>query len=456
MRYLRAPTTLLLSATLAGCAGEPVEFNLTVSPHIGTVARVSFTLEDPAPEAARAEFGREGEVEYIAPIDLFAPPPWGTVLLGMKPSSTYDVRVVVDIGGETLTSETQTVETGAAPSALPRMSVTMQEGSDFQDGGFLITSAFAANPAAVIYDRDGDPVWWHMEESLNFHVNRAVLTRNLEHVYYWSPNVGGGFGPGGPSSHPQKMMRIAIDGSEAEDFALEDGHHDFLELSDGVLALIEYDERTIGEERIRGDRIVEWDETRSTEVYSVWQDFSWDPDQPDIQGMDWSHADTIRYDPVEDVYYLGFRSWECIIKVDRATGTLLWVLGGEHSDFQLPDGSTDIFSAQHGFEVHGDTVVVFNNSLPSPETISVVLELTLDEEHGLVTETWRYTPSPPVVSLTLGNAIRTDSGHTIAVFSNAGVVQEVGRDGAVYWRLSAPLGGAIGYATFAESLYALP
>ena len=48
---------------------------------------------------------------------------------------------------------------------------------------------------------------------------------------------------------------------------------------------------------------------------------------------------------------------------------------------------------------------------------------------------------------------RFDSGNTLAFFSTAGVFEEVDPDGEVLWRLSADMGGALGYGVWVESLY---
>ena len=67
---------------------------------------------------------------------------------------------------------------------------------------------------------------------------------------------------------------------------------------------------------------------------------------------------------------------------------------------------------------------------------------------------WSYAPSPTVFSFSLGDVSRLENGNTMVTFSNQGQIDEVDASGEVQWRLNASLGGAVGYATFMEDLYA--
>lgn len=444
---MHRPLVLLLAGSCAANS-DPSAFDVdvTLSEHIATVATVRWTTELGTPTAAEVRFGRDGATEYVAPVDLTAGPPWETVLLGMKPDTTYDVQVVAQVAGEARSSASHPVTTGPSPSSLPASTLTVGTASELAAGHMFLLTSFLIVPAVVILDADGDPVWWHVEPSQGFPISRARLSRDRSHITYWSANV--------YQDDAQELVSVPITGGEPERWSRPRGHHDFLVLPDGTFAMIEYAPRD--GTMFRGDRIVEWSPGQEAiVVFDTWDHLEFIPSLSDPGTIeDWTHANYLQYDPDADAYTLSCRHLESQIRVDRATGEIQWILGGADSDFTL-DGSTDIYSAPHGFEVHGDTVLTFNNGLPQETHTSEVLELRLDHEAGVAEEIWRYRP-PNQMSFSLGNVTRLDGGNTVAVFSNLGVIEEVDPEGEVQWRLATDLGGAFGYAEVLESLHAQP
>src|SRR5690606_27994640 len=123
-------------------------------------------------------FGRDPNAfEYRAPVDL-AEPDHRTLLLGMKQSTSYFVRITAEGGGQTHSSAVHTVETGFLPNGLPVMEVEDQNASArYAEGGFtavctgVASGCFPAGSSeggtggvgcrcfAFIYDKDGDHVW---------------------------------------------------------------------------------------------------------------------------------------------------------------------------------------------------------------------------------------------------------------------------------------------------------
>lgn len=444
--------------------GDPIEgeaefeVDIELSEVIPTVATVTWSVGLEHIDSARVEFGLETDYGLVAPSAVSGNGPFEVVLIGMKPLHDYHVRVVATSEGERYASDDHTITTGPAPSSLPDLSVSISEAeSSMAAGGYLVTSIFAVPAAAVIIDGDGDYVWWHLDEEENFLVCRSRLATEAGWVYYWSPNVFGGGRPGGTGGGgdevaEQRLTRVSLDGTVVEEVGLEQGHHDFVILSDGTLTYIEYDIRNIGGHDIQGDRVMELSPDGTTrEVFNIWDQAEYSRD-PSV-GEGWSHANFISYDEDEEAYYLSFRSFNSVYKFDRRTGDLIWVMGGADSDFELSSGSTNIFTAQHGLHPLGETLLVFDNGEPPLRTYSQLLEVSWDESTGVVETEWSYVPNPTLFNYSHGNVHRFESGNTLATYSNLGLIEEVTPDGEVVWRINAALGGATGYSEYMEALY---
>src|SRR5690606_2623203 len=77
----------------------------------GTVGIVTWSVELGSVDSATIEFGLDTTYGTAAPVDLTAEG-FRTLLLGMKPSSTYHFRVVAMAGGTTYVSDDYSIDTG--------------------------------------------------------------------------------------------------------------------------------------------------------------------------------------------------------------------------------------------------------------------------------------------------------------------------------------------------------
>lgn len=434
------------SADDDGSPGGDFEVDVVLSEVVPTVATVSFTTEHTPVAAAWAEFGPTTEYGTRVPVDVAPGPPYRAVLVGMKPSSFYHFRVVVDDGAATHASEDQEVETGGLPSGFPGARVTLEDETGTHSG-FLVTSILSSPSAAVIVDADGEYVWWHQSQDPEFHVSRAHLARDGSSVLYWGANAHPGEDP------TQELVRVSMDGTQVEAIPIPDGHHDFLELPDGTIAYLEYDSRTDGGQTLVADRLVERaPDGTTTEVFSLWDvaDSSWESILPSHEG--WSHTNALRYDEADGTYTITSLGFESIFQVDRTSGELGWIMGGAHGDFLDQDGERSFFSRPHQQERIDGGILVFNNGTPEVNS-SKMLEYEVDEAEGRVELVWTYEPSSPLYCFSLGDVHRLPNGNTLAVFSVQGQIDELSPDRELIWRLNMELGGAFGYVTWMERLH---
>jgi len=143
---------------------------------------------------------------------------------------------------------------------------------------------------------------------------------------------------------------------------------------------------------------------------------------------------------------------DTIYKIDRASGDVLWRLGGESSDFQLADPDERFFRRQHQFDVLDGGIVIFDNGEVT-DYESRAVEFGLDWASGDAEEVWSHVADPPLYVLNLGDAHRISDDSYLVTWGSAGQIDEVTFDGDVTWSLNSELGGAFGYTTWRESLY---
>jgi hypothetical protein len=411
---------------------------------IATVFTASVDFGGDLPDDAWVEVEDEQGRAVQRRVPLGGEDPHEVVLLGLAPVSTYTAHVVASRGGERADGRPQELTTGQVPPEMPDFFVQLDEGREFD--GLLFTSIAGEPSGPVAVDTAGRVVWWYVPEE-GVGVARAAMTRDGTAVLFANINVTGGQG--------NKLWRVSLDGTEASSIRTPYIHHDFTELPNGTIAYLAYDPRTIQGVSVLGDRIMEaLPEGGNREAFNIWNvddvlPYHREDSLP--RGM-WPHANALQYLEDEDAYLVSFLCLGAIVKIDRESGDLVWILGGDASSFALPDGGTDLLEGSHQFEPDGDDLLVFVNGAQSGGD-SRIEGFTLDVRAGVATPSWSYWPDPSLHAPTLGDVHRLEGGHVLANFGYAGQVHEVEDDGTPVWILSASVGGALGYTSLMESLY---
>jgi Arylsulfotransferase (ASST) len=121
------------------------------------------------------------------------------------------------------------------------------------------------------------------------------------------------------------------------------------------------------------------------------------------------------------------RSTHTIYKLDRK-GTILWRLGGKHSDFEMSPGAN--FAWQHDARRQPDgTLTIFDNgATPAVEKLSRGLILDVDEQAMTATLLRQYT-HPKILSGSQGNMQLLDDGNVFIGWGEVPRVSEFGRSG---------------------------
>jgi hypothetical protein len=127
------------------------------------------------------------------------------------------------------------------------------------------------------------------------------------------------------------------------------------------------------------------------------------PDDPTIP-WDYFHVNSIAIDPSDGHLWISGRNTWAVYKVHRATGEVIWTLGGKRGDFKF--GPRARFAFQHHVRPHsGGVVTIFDNEAGPPREARQSRGLVLEvDEHAYTAKMVRqYKHRPPILSPALGS-----------------------------------------------------
>jgi arylsulfate sulfotransferase len=128
----------------------------------------------------------------------------------------------------------------------------------------------------------------------------------------------------------------------------------------------------------------------------------------DVPLRDWSHSNAVSYDPNDDSFIVSVRHQDAVVKIDRESGALIWILGTHEnwrvpwSDYLLePEGELQWQFHEHGPEVgENGSIVMFDNGngrasafheeLPLDQRYSRAVEYSIDPDAMTVSQLWDY------------------------------------------------------------------
>jgi len=377
-----APGTALMTAVTieAGIVGHP---NKTAMATVwvlapGTVSTTNnpmvaeYLMTAPDGGNVKIEFGPDTSYS----LDTWTRPapsgggPVNILVAGMRASSTYHMRAVVDLpGGAQFQDEDHTFQTQAPPSNLiPQITVTPTSGATPSSGvemlGLDVLNPPDTKLEAVVTDLSGNLIWYYEfpEEwttgAFPFPMRKPLPNGDI--LINVTPGTGGTGGPGDlreidlagntirDMSTAELNTRLANAGSSLQVRAIS---HDILPLPNGHIILIVNYPRNYKGTTISDDALVDLDQNWNP----VW---TWDTfDHLDINRRpegwpDWTHANAVLYSPDDGNLILSLRHQNWIIKIDyedgKGSGDILWRLGYQ-GDFTLQGGTSpqDWFFAQH-------------------------------------------------------------------------------------------------------------
>jgi Arylsulfotransferase (ASST) len=413
------------SAGQAGTTSCTITATSSFSTAIPTVAAVTWSTTLSNVTRAEIDFGpAAGGTALVAPVDL-TQASYRTLLLGMKPSTSYAYKIVATNASGSCSSNSYTIMTGALPSA-PKVTTSITNASA-HDKGFIITSTGLSANTTFIIDADGTVVWSATGPSMP---SRSHMSWDGTHMYMMALNV--------LNTNQGNIESVAMDGTGNTPLAgLTSSHHDLTAIpggfatmlwnksgTDAPCSLIERADATGAITTVVADMSTVYNSSTNT-----------------------FHSNAVHYYPSDNTYTVGDRNPSLYVKLSR-TGSLIWQFGGSNPKDQSKFFTgVPTWSVNHGHQLLADGTFLFFNNTPNEAWV-----YKLNTSNMTAAKTLTYTATGAASSV-LGDVQRLPNGNYLVTFSTSGQIHEISPSGALVAKFTST---SFGYSEFRESLYGEP
>ncbi|MDE0626448.1 MAG: aryl-sulfate sulfotransferase [Bryobacterales bacterium] len=499
-------TRRVLAAAIASCAvliagpAFETEPSIRANPNLAVplAAIVAFEASEPVMTTLAVSDGeREWTLEYPAERD----PAGGLPVVGMKYGRTH--RISVRIAGPTgeaalAKSELQfsTPEEPDDPTRIPPVRVMVSE-PEKMEPGYSVLSLRRVLPrlsgqrrrrmganfgllAAI--DHQGEIVWSYQSDS---RISDVEPLSNGNFLFVTTDNrateidvLGNRVGHWYAANRPQGEA----DGIPIPTLTM---HHEIDELANGNLLVMgtelrEYDDWFSSEtdpaaprtrQSVMGDVVIEF--TRTGEVVWEWKALDHlDPYRIGYEtftnywinrgfpgARDWSHGNGFFHDARDDSLLISFRMQDAVVKIDRRTNEIVWILG-DHGGWPprlqpkllTPEGEMGWFYHQHMPQITSSgTLLLFDNRtfsarpfappLPPAQTWTRAVEYEINEAAGTVRQLWasQGPATDRLMTFAMGEADAMPiTGNVLLFYGSAAVVT----DSSLTWEQVLAPGGS--------------
>ena len=144
---------------------------------------------------------------------------------------------------------------------------------------------------------------------------------------------------------------------------------------------------------------------------------------------DYFHLNSIQQLPDGNLVISARNTW-AVYEINKTTGGLVWTLGGKRSNFSV--GSLARFEWQHDARLNGNDLSVFDDASDGPsqnESQSSAKVLILNPATMTAVLAHQYAHSPPVVSVSQGNAQTLPNGNLFVGWGSSPEFSEYTPDG---------------------------
>jgi len=127
----------------------------------------------------------------------------------------------------------------------------------------------------------------------------------------------------------------------------------------------------------------------------------------------WMHGNSIDVD-YDNNLILSNRTSSEIIKIDRITGEIIWIIGGPLNEFQIINDPLNGVKMQHDVSrLENGNILVFDNGDLQTYPESRVVEYEIDEINKTATLVWEFQNPDGYLSRAMGSAQRLPNGNTL-------------------------------------------
>jgi arylsulfate sulfotransferase len=412
------------------------------SPHVPLAGRIEVATTAPAVVSVQIS---DGEQAWVAPVQPTPQLAHVVSVLGLKPDREYVLTVTASSATGRLKADPIFVRTPPLPADFPTIKVVTSDAARMEPGVTMCTVLRWEQNAAsldvgwfIALDAAGDVVWYvRMPEPAG--AIRRLASGNFGLLHGAQPT---GLREIDPLGYVMRQLRATGTGVQPADgelpVAVDTFHHGLYELPNGHWLMPTTEVRRVEQYPVSdkqlsrkqpanlvGDVFAEVRPADGT-VLGRWKLLDiLDPQRigygsldgfwnlrayPFVFGgtKDWSHSNSVAHDPTDDSLIVCMRHQDAVVKIDRKTSEVRWILGdpagweGKLAARVLkPEGELTWPYHAHAVEFDPDgRVLLFDNgncrALPPQKaqswtsSYSRAVEYQVDEEQGTVREVWSY------------------------------------------------------------------
>ena len=426
----------------AGAILDEESVSIELSETIVTLPTLSVATHVDA--AVTLEYGTDNHYGRVASLTGDGTLAHELQLFGLASDTTWHFRLVAEADGAREDGADHAFSTGALPAHVASLDVLTagEPGPPWIAYSYFRPEDLGSGASAVyVMDGAGDIVWY--TGRYDGMVPQVSLVPDGTGVLF---SVEGG--PDAPDTTVIEQLRW--DGSSAATFATPNGHHAFTPMPDLSVAWVEAVQKEIDGVLVVGDAISET--ARDGTTRQVWNAFDhlvveegpgWDI-PASLEGKNWTHANGIAYDPVSDDWLLSLLNVQVMLRIDRATGDIVWTIGdpGE-SDFTFADGG---YEPAHAPEFVDGGILVFENANPDTRAC----RYDLDAEAGTATEVFAVHNPDGGHATIMGDLDLLPDGGVLTAWGDLGEVMVSDTAGVPTLRFDTEAGTIIGQAEVVE------
>jgi len=367
-------------------------------------------------------------------------------VLGLDTATVYGIRVILTRAGAPDSSvDTLGFTSGSLPAWIPAIGTLGTSG----EAGYL---ALSLPDGAVIIDNTGKVVWYHhspngLLNSFQAHPNGTYTllgTGATETQFRVLNSLGEQTGTLQCAGRPTRFHDLLV--AEGGDAWILCDENRVMDLSGlGGVAGAVVTGTVLQHLSAAGDLLWEWN---AFDHFAITDLPAADRAGPNVN---FTHGNGVGFDDDGNLI-LGFRSLSEVTKVDRATGAIIWRLGGLQNQFTFLNDPKGGFERQHGVRPAGPgQVQLLDNGLSAPSRL--VRYLINPVAHTALME-WQFIDAPTTYTNVGGSTQYHPDGHATVSFGRAGRVIEVDQAGNRVWELTGLNGTYVFRAQRLASLYA--
>jgi arylsulfate sulfotransferase len=392
------------------------------------------TFETDRPSTATIHIsggGEEWSIEHPNATEIHRQAIWG-----VRPDTPYNATVTLTGDCAPLASMPASWRSPPLPEGFPNIELITSQTDDVEEGMTLF-SVRTPNSYVIVVDALGRVRWYYsvaygaltgLKRLSNGHLLFSIRRRRIVEIDWAGDMIAEWYAENAPDLIEPGEMSIPVDTNAL--------HHSVYEMPNGNILSLDVEAREIEgfptsttdpdaptqTALVAGDVIVEFSRTgeivkripmldlldpHRVGYYSLgafWR--GWFPGS-----KDWAHCNSVVYDAESDAYMVSSRHQDAIVKVDRETESVVWILGN-HENWEpqwqglllTPEGDLEWPYQQHAIDQVAGGVGFFDNgcyrvpAYMTPETpkYSRAVRYAIDEDRMTVTQAWSYgAPSGP-------------------------------------------------------------